>query len=328
MSSKDLFFTTSSVLTDKKVLRKLVNTGNFIIFFFFLFFIISKIKKKKGKKAVAPLLNEKNREFRTNVWMNTTQNGFYASSPFYYKIIYRNFNGLWVKKNKNIFNFFYLFFFHFFFFIQAVPVIVNTYLLKSELIADLIQPLQIRNRIINNGKTENLFADVEISRELVRQSIFPRLINQISYGLFNQDYTIFSTNLFFRKFDEDLWKKTYLVQENSPIPISDYLCSKPRARNNFPLVYRCNSFNSNFVNDFQSESNFLFNDNHRVDTSSFKKNLFSSFFRDSCLTKVPFVDKYSSNLEGFYFSFIADNSYSPPESDSLDESVCVQFPKE
>eukprot|EP01091_Cochliopodium_minus_P012968 TRINITY_DN4061_c0_g1_i1.p1 TRINITY_DN4061_c0_g1~~TRINITY_DN4061_c0_g1_i1.p1 ORF type:complete len:873 (+),score=234.62 TRINITY_DN4061_c0_g1_i1:58-2676(+) len=225
-SSRDLFFTTCSILTDSKVLTKLVKTG---------------------KKVVAPLLTEKRRQYRANVWLNITETGSYAISDFYYKIVYSEYNGLW-----------------------AVPVVSNTYLLKREILSDLSSSLERRNTQIQIGKLDNLFADVEISKELTKKVIFPRLINQKSFGYYIQDYTSSLTDIYFKKTDTEYWKKKYVVSDSQ-----SQKCSDPsKSRENVPLVNRCNAFTNDFVKDFSIESLSFGNYVDRIETTEIKKKPF------------------------------------------------------
>ena len=196
-------------------------------------------------------------------------------------------------------------------------------MLKREVLPELVSSLEVRNTQINNGKTENLFADVEISRQLLKQSVFPRLINQVSHGIFIQDYTVFLTNLFFRKIDEISWKKNYLVSGDLSLPTQ---CAKPSTRVNVPVVYKCNAFTPRFLSDLETETQVFFKNSKKIESSSLKKNLFTSFFKDSCLSNIPFAKKYS-NLESSIFSFLASPDYEASK-DNLDETVCSNFPKD
>ena len=143
-----------------------------------------------GKKVIAPLLNNLGSEEITNFWPNYTDLNTFQPSFYYDQLASAQYNGIW-----------------------AVPVILNTFLLKNEVFHTILDNL-VRSNQKYTLPDQSIQSDFELSRVLIQNSIFPMLLNKRSYGDYLGDYTFHSTNLFLKPYNPLLWNAHYLIQNN------------------------------------------------------------------------------------------------------------------
>ena len=171
-TKSEYYLTVASIITDKEVITKLINTG---------------------KQVVAPLMNTIESEDITNFWQNVTENSFeYSHSLYYDDIALHNYNGLW-----------------------AVPVILNTFLLKINVVSEILFFFSDEKNLApffsDKKKFDCIQFDVTISQLIFQKfSFFPWLLNRRSYGHYIGDYTTNPTSLLLKKYHPPVWRANYL----------------------------------------------------------------------------------------------------------------------